>query len=73
MKIDIVSYTDEQYAAMTHTQIDEVRQAQKNKDKLTLKLRENLHKEKYALVKLFDGSGRVGIGRALRGQLRTEF
>ena len=51
MKIDIVSYTDEQYAAMTHTQIDEVRQAQKNKDKLTLKLRENLHKEKYALVK----------------------
>ena len=51
MKIDIISYTDEQYAAMTHTQIDEVRQAQKNKDKLTLKLREDLNKEKYALVK----------------------
>ena len=51
MNIDIITYSDEQYAAMTQEQLKEVRQAQEEKDDLKLKLEETLQKERDALVK----------------------
>ena len=50
MQIDIITYTEEQYAAMTQEQLKEVRSAQSKKDKLKLKTEEFLQKERDALV-----------------------
>lgn len=49
MVIDIISYTDEQFAALSEEQILEVKEAQLKKNKLYLKLEENLQKEKAKL------------------------
>ena len=35
MKIDIISYSDEQFAALTETQLQEIRLVQAEKDELT--------------------------------------
>lgn len=51
MKIDIVTYTDEQYAAMTAEQLKEVRDAQTEKDELKIELEDTLKAERAALVK----------------------
>ena len=51
MTIDIVTYTDEQYAAMTQEQLKEVRDAQTEKDELKIELEDTLKAERAALVK----------------------
>ena len=50
MTIDIISYTDAQYAALTEEQLLEVKSAQQKKNRLDLQLQEDLEREKYALV-----------------------
>lgn len=50
MTIDIISYTDTQYAALTEEQILEVQAAQLKKNKLLIKLEEDKRKEKYRLI-----------------------
>ena len=49
MVIDIISYTDEQFAALSEEQLLEVKEAQFKKNKLYLKLEENLLKKKAKL------------------------
>jgi len=51
MNIDIISYSDAQYARMTETQLLEVREAQLQKDRLTDQLEEDKRKQKYRLLK----------------------
>jgi hypothetical protein len=50
MKIDIISYTDEQFAQLTEEQLLEVRSAQLKKNRLDRKLENDKLKEKYRLV-----------------------
>jgi hypothetical protein len=49
MVIDIITYTDEQFAVMSPEQIMEIKDAQFKKNKLTLALEEKLQKEKERL------------------------
>ncbi len=49
MVIDIISYTDQQFAALSEEQLLEVKEAQLKKNKLYLKLEKNLQKEKAKL------------------------
>lgn len=51
MTIDIISYTDEQFAAMTEEQILEVESVQLKKNRLTKKLGEEKRTEKFRLLK----------------------
>ena len=51
MTIDIISYTDSQFAKLTQEQILEVRSAQLKKNKLLEKLETEKRKEKYRLIK----------------------
>ena len=51
MEIDIITFTDEQYATLTETQLQEVYKAQEKKDKLTWKLEEEKREEKHRLLK----------------------
>lgn len=50
MVIDIISYTDEQFAALSEEQILEVKTAQQKKNKLTKKLVENKEIAKRKLI-----------------------
>lgn len=50
MTIDIISYTDSQYALLTEEQLLEVKSAQLKKNKLDADLEEALLKEKHRLV-----------------------
>lgn len=47
MKIDIISYTDEQYAALNDEQIQEIRSAQTKKNTLERNFAKAIEKEKY--------------------------
>ena len=58
MNIDIISYTDAQYAALTAEQLLEVQEAQLKKNRLDLKLEEEKLKEKHRLL-----SGGVFLSR----------
>ena len=49
--IDIINFTDSQFAAMTRGQLQEITTAQQKKNRLQKKLRDALRKEKYRLVK----------------------
>lgn len=71
MKIDIISYTDEQYAAMTQEQIKEVRDAQTEKDELKLKMLEDLQKERDKLVK--KGIFNSNLYQLMKDKLENEF
>lgn len=71
MTIDIITYTDEQYAAMTQEQIKEVRDAQAEKDELKLKLEETLQKERDALVK--KGIFNSNLYQLIKNKLQKEF
>ncbi len=51
MIIDIISYTDEQFAALTEEQIIEIQSVQMKKNRLAEKLSEEKRKEKYRLLK----------------------
>lgn len=59
MTIDIISYTDEQFAGMTEEQILEVENVQLKKNRLTANLKEKKRKEKFRLLKA--GVFRSGI------------
>ncbi|MBQ7880158.1 MAG: hypothetical protein IJ317_05865 [Clostridia bacterium] len=56
MVIDIITYTDAQYAALTAEQLLEVKSAQLKKNTLDRKLQDDLETEKHRLVKngIFD-------------------
>ena len=71
MKIDIVTYTDEQYAAMTQEQLKEVRDAQTEKDELRVKLDEELEREKNKLVK--KGIYNSNLYQLMKDKLEKEF
>ncbi|MBR2341819.1 MAG: hypothetical protein IKA72_05375 [Clostridia bacterium] len=51
MKIDIISYTQEQFAALTETQLQEIRLVQAEKDELTAKLEKAKEKEYFRFLK----------------------
>ena len=51
MTIDIITYTDEQYANLTDDQILEVRSAQLKKNALEKKLAEKLNAERHRFIK----------------------
>lgn len=59
MEIDIISFTDEQFALLNETQVQEVENVQIKKNRLTLALAENKRKEKYRLLK--NGIWRSGV------------
>ncbi len=50
MTIDIINYTEEQFAALSTEKIEEIRNAQLKKNKLTATLEERLREEKQKLV-----------------------
>ena len=50
MEINVITFTDEQYAALSETQLQEVYKAQEKKDRLTWNLEEDKRKEKRRLV-----------------------
>ena len=51
MIIDIISYTEEQYAALTAAQLLEIREAQTKKNRLERILRDDIQKEKADLIR----------------------
>lgn len=51
LTIDIISYTSEQFAALSNDQVYEVQKAQRSKNALTQKLEKSKRAEKYRLVK----------------------
>ncbi len=51
MTIDIIEFTDEQYAILTQEQIKEIREAQSKKDSLASALAERVQAQKDALVR----------------------
>ena len=71
MIIDIISYTSEQFAALTTEQIVEVKRVQLAKNKLTRKLQENKRKEKFRLIEA--GIFCSGIWDALCAELEEAF
>ena len=50
MIIDVISYTDEQFASLSVEQLEQVREAQMKKNKLTAKLEKEKAEEKFRLV-----------------------
>ncbi len=50
MTIDIINYTEEQFAALSTEKLEEIRSAQLKKNKLTAALEERLREEKQKLV-----------------------
>lgn len=71
MKIDIISYTDEQYAAFTEEQIQEVKAAQLEKNRLTRALSDAKLKEKHRLIER--GIFLSGIWDAYQAKLQAEY
>lgn len=71
MKIDVITFTDEQYATLTETQLQEVYKAQEKKDKLTWKLEEKKREEKNRLVK--NGTFVSGIWEAYCNALEEQY
>ena len=70
MNIDIITYTDSQYAEMTETQILEVRRAQRQKDNLLARVEEKKRNEKYRLLK--NGTFRSCLYDKICAQLDAE-
>lgn len=71
MKIDIISYTDTQYAALTEEQIQEVKAAQLEKNRLENALAEAKRKEKHRLIER--GIFLSGIWEAYQAKLQAEY
>lgn len=70
MKIDIISYTDTQYAALTEEQIQEIKAAQLEKNRLESALAEAKLKEKHRLIER--GIFLSGIWEAYQEKLQAE-
>lgn len=71
MEIDIISYTDKQYAALTEEQLLEVKSAQLQKNRLQAALAEDIEKEKHRLVE--NGIFMSGIWELIKAKLQAEF
>ena len=71
MKIDIISYTDEQFAALTETQLQEIRLVQAEKDELTAKLEKAKEKEYYRILK--NGTARSMLYEQACERLQAEY
>ena len=71
MTIDIISFTDAQYASLNETQLQEVIDAQTKKDNMALALAERKRKERFRLIK--NGVFRSGIYDALCAQWDAEY
>ncbi|MBQ7923803.1 MAG: hypothetical protein IJ329_05055 [Clostridia bacterium] len=71
MEIDIITFTDGQYATLSETQLQEVYKAQEKKDKLTWRLEEDKREEKHRLVK--NGTFVSGIWTAYCEQLQSQY
>ena len=71
MKIDIISYTDTQYAALTEEQIQEIKAAQLEKNRLERALSEAKLKEKHRLIER--GIFLSGIWDAYQAKLQAEY
>ncbi len=71
MEIDVITFTDEQYATLTETQLQEVYKSQEKKDKLTWSLEEKKREEKNRLVK--NGTFASGIWDAFCAALDAQY
>lgn len=71
MKIDIIPYTDTQYAALTEEQIQEVKATQLEKNRLERALSEAKLKEKHRLIER--GIFLSGIWDAYQAKLQAEY
>ena len=71
MKIDIISYSDTQYAALTEEQIQEVKAAQLKKNRLKSQLAEAKLKEKHRLIER--GMFLSKIWNAYQEKLQAEY
>lgn len=71
MKIDIISYTDEQFAALTDTQLQEIRLVQAEKDELTARLEKAMEKEYFRFLK--NGTARSTLYEKACERLQTEY
>jgi hypothetical protein len=71
MVIDIITYTDEQFAVMSPEQIMEIKEAQFKKNKLTLELEEKLQKEKERLSE--NGILRAELWGIIQNKLRERY
>lgn len=71
MNIDIITFTNEQYATLNEAQLKEVYEAQVKKDRLGWKRDEDMQKEKYRLVK--NGTFASQIWSAYCAQRQAEY
>ena len=71
MTIDIISFTDEQFAFLSETQIQEIKNVQAQKDELTSALAEKKRKEKFRLIK--NGVFRSAIYDSICAALDVEY
>ena len=71
MEIDVITFTSEQYATLTETQLQEVYKAQEKKDKLTWTLEEKKREEKHRLLK--NGTFVSGIWEAYCNELQEKY
>lgn len=71
MKIDIISYTDAQYAVLTEEQLLEVKSAQTKKNKLEAQLDRVLLKEKQRLID--NGTFLSDLWKLQEEKLRAEY
>ena len=71
MKIDIISFTDTQYAALTEEQIQEIKAAQLEKNRLERALTEAKLKEKHRLIER--GIFLSGIWNNYQEKLQIEY
>ena len=71
MTIDIITFTDEQFAALSEAQIQEIKNVQTEKDELTAALAEKKSKEKYRLLE--NGIYRSGIYKLIAAKLDEEY
>ena len=71
MTIDIISYTDEQFAKLTEEQLLEVQSAQLKKERLKTQLEENVAKRKNELLK--QGIFRSDIFALCKAKLEEQY
>ena len=71
MTIDIIAYTDAQFAALTEEQILEVESAQLKKNRLTAQLEEDKRREKYRLLEA--GVFRSAVWERLCAELQAAY
>lgn len=71
MNIDIISYTEEQFANLTETQLQEIRLVQEEKDELTAKLEKAKEREYFRILK--NGTARSQLYEKACERLQEEY